>query len=370
MKGLLLLACISVGIVNVYGQVPILDIIQTVPETNTVTNEMRAQMDSDVTLSCMVENKPSDVSVIWQKIIFYPNGTKGDPFRISTDTHPEDNTKYSIEKPTPLVWRLRIKAIQIVDEGYYNCYVQVTDAAGNNVQEGRTVSVTAAPKILDAESSSDSTVREGENIDLHCNASGRPFPTILWTKGGNAVLPGGGVTRLSSLLTISNAEPSFRGTYMCTAMNEMGIDRRSIYLDVKFAPRPRFDPVRQLQAIGYRKEIVCAIEGNPEPLPNQISWVNKMGERITDSSRFKIQYSLGAMNRVESELTIFNVQEEDFQQYSCRAFNNEGSSLATMELVKTDTPQPGKIGQIIAGGSATMVSIATMVVCIVVRLIH
>lgn len=369
-----LAACITtliILVVEVHGQVPILDIVQTVPDTNSVTNEMRAERDLDVTLSCRVENKPAENSVIWQKLIFYPNGTRGDPFRISSGTHPEDNTKYSIEKPTPLVWRLRIKNIQVMDEGYYNCFVQVTDAAGNNVQEGRIVSVTASPRILDAHSSSDSVVREGENMDLNCNASGRPYPTLLWTKGGNAVLPGGGVTRLSSILTIRDAKPSYRGTYMCTALNEMGVDRRNIYLDVRFRPIPVFDPPRQSQAVGYRKEIVCAIEGNPEPLPDQITWTNSRGERLDEGSgRYRIQYSLGAMNRVESELTIVNVQKEDFITYSCRAYNNEGEGTANVELYETTEPQPGKIGQVIAGTSKKWLSLASLFMCIIAYIAH
>lgn len=45
---------------------------------------------------------------------------------ISTDTAIEDNVKYSVEKPSPFNWRLRIKAIQVNDEGNYTCLVQVT----------------------------------------------------------------------------------------------------------------------------------------------------------------------------------------------------------------------------------------------------
>lgn len=37
------------------------------------------------------------------------------------------------------------------------------------------------------------TVKEGDFVPLRCNASGRPYPTIMWRREGNAIVPGGGV---------------------------------------------------------------------------------------------------------------------------------------------------------------------------------
>ncbi len=37
------------------------------------------------------------------------------------------------------------------------------------------------------------TIKEGDTETLKCNATGRPTPTLLWRREGNAILPGGGI---------------------------------------------------------------------------------------------------------------------------------------------------------------------------------
>ena len=52
--------------------------------------------------------------------------------------------------------------------------------------------------IVEAKTTSDLVAKEGEFVSLLCNVSGRPEPTIMWRREGNAILPGGGVVRLVS----------------------------------------------------------------------------------------------------------------------------------------------------------------------------
>jgi neurotrimin len=74
----------------------------------------------------------------WQWVQYDSFG-KAQTKKISQDTAIEDNTKHSIEKPTEFTWRLRIKAIQVSDEGNYTCYVQTT--LQNRKFDNRTISV-------------------------------------------------------------------------------------------------------------------------------------------------------------------------------------------------------------------------------------
>jgi neurotrimin len=53
----------------------------------------------------------------------------------------EDNMKWSIEKPTAYSWRLRIKALEVNDEGNYTCFVTL-NSNNNRVEANRTVMVT------------------------------------------------------------------------------------------------------------------------------------------------------------------------------------------------------------------------------------
>ena len=45
------------------------------------------------------------------------------------------------------------------------------------------------PYFNPEQTSSDMTVKQGDTIDILCNATGRPPPTIQWTRLGGALLP-------------------------------------------------------------------------------------------------------------------------------------------------------------------------------------
>lgn len=42
------------------------------------------------------------------------------------------------------------------------------------------------PDIVDSDSSGEMIVREGDDVTLHCAASGIPLPTVLWRREDSA----------------------------------------------------------------------------------------------------------------------------------------------------------------------------------------
>ena len=65
------------------------------------------------------------------------------------------------------------------------------------------------------------TVTEGSNLDLYCNAIGKPAPNITWT----GVLGDGTNSKLlfvGSSWRIVNIRRNFTGQYRCTADNGIG----------------------------------------------------------------------------------------------------------------------------------------------------
>jgi neurotrimin len=187
-----------------------------------------------------------------------------------------------------------------------------------------------APRILDSISTSDTTIKEGDMLQMKCNASGRPTPTIMWRREGNAILPGGGVRKMASCLPkhfiiklcidpytcttqggeldITNTQYTARGRYMCEAFNEVGYDRRDIVLTVQRefslrvqclnskglpfstdAPKLFQDPARTGQAIGYQRTLICHVDANPVPSTeeenNQLYW-SYNAIRISEDDRW------------------------------------------------------------------------------------
>ena len=69
--------------------------------------------------------------------------------------------------------------------------------------------------------SRDHTVREGSNIQLFCEATGRPTPNITWTR----VLDNGSVSEVlhhGPTWNFTNINRTASGEYRCTANNRIG----------------------------------------------------------------------------------------------------------------------------------------------------
>lgn len=252
-----------------------------------------------------------------------------------------DNMKWSIEKPTPYSWRLRIKGLELQDEGNYTCFVVLTNN-NNRVMDNRTVIVTDKPIILEEFSSSDMTVKEGDSVPLRCNASGRPYPQMMWRREGNAILPGGGVVVMGPSLDIENIQYDARGNYICEALNEVGSAIRNILLQVTHSPKVKADSSEFGQKQGYSRMLVCYIDANPapqlDPEINQLYWSYGVQRISNTDPRYTIRILEGAYGRLTYELIVNEVTSSDFGVYSCNAANVHGSNSASMNLVETQDP--------------------------------
>ena len=70
------------------------------------------------------------------------------------------------------------------------------------------------------------TKTEGENVTLHCNATGYPLPTLSWTKAGSDISnnPRISFSADKKQLAITKASRADSGAYRCVANNSLGND--------------------------------------------------------------------------------------------------------------------------------------------------
>ena len=70
------------------------------------------------------------------------------------------------------------------------------------------------------------TKTEGENVTLHCNATGYPLPTLSWTKDGSGISNNSRISFSADKkqLAITKANRVDRGAYRCVANNSLGND--------------------------------------------------------------------------------------------------------------------------------------------------
>jgi len=336
-------------VILVDAQDPTMKITQTDPPTVPGTQLVVAIRDRDLTMDCYVENLLDNAAVRWQRLYIADNGLSlTQP--ISQDMAMDDNIHYSMEKPTQFTWRLRVRSIQIADEGNYMCYVQVT--LNSRVFANRTVSVVFAPFMDPAQTSPDTSVTAGENLDLICNATARPDPLVEWSRLGGTLLPIGQEKFKGMVLKLVGIKAQDRGIYRCTAMNKVATVIHDVKLDVKFQPVITVQRPVVLQAVGYRAELQCTAEANPFPQSDttDVAWVRGSTTFSISSDRYSVRFIQGAFSRLSYDLIINSVQKDDYGGYMCRVKNNFGTSTGMVTLKDTDTPQPSvKLGRVVKG---------------------
>ena len=88
------------------------------------------------------------------------------------------------------------------------------------------------------------TVLEGSNLQLTCEASGRPKPNITWTKGKPGNQGNTGVVQEGQVLTVTKINSTDAGEYTCTAYNGFGKpENQIVYVNVtcEYALKINFD---------------------------------------------------------------------------------------------------------------------------------
>ncbi|XP_044800786.1 neuronal growth regulator 1 isoform X4 [Bubalus bubalis] len=180
-------------------------------------------------------------------------------------------------------YSLQIQNVDVTDDGPYTCSVQ-TQHTPRTMQVHLTVQV--PPKIYDI--SNDMTINEGTNVTLTCLATGKPEPSISWRHISPSVAP-----------TIQEIKS---GT---VAPGRSGLIR-------------------------------CEGAGVPPPA---FEWYK--GEK----KLFNGQQGIIIQNfSTRSILTVTNVTQEHFGNYTCVAVNKLGTTNASLPLSPPSTAQYGITG--------------------------
>ena len=307
-----------------------------------ITPGQTINLGDTIDLSCSVQYG-SNYPIIWTKLSENPNSP---PLFISKDAALTvyDN-RYSIRHDdSSSTYTLQVSKIQETDTGIYQC--QVVTSATNRITADTFISVRIPPLILDSSSSRGLIVGAGDTFTLSCNASGVPEPKISWRRENNGLLPTGGTVSKGNTITIYNATKDDRGVYYCIADNGVGrAAKRSIGVEIEFAPQVSLLRARYQQALGYAAELHCSIEASPAP---DISWLkdgyqinsptlasNYPGQSDSTGSltpAYHISTSSNSHDFFQSTLRIRRVEQRDYGTYRCRAINKLGDRSNSMQL--------------------------------------
>nr|XP_016852268.1 PREDICTED: roundabout homolog 3 isoform X2 [Anolis carolinensis] len=224
---------------------------------------------------------------------------------------------------------LRISRVSAEDEGTYTCVAE--NSVGKSEASG-SLSVHVGPFLPPqlVTRPRDQIVTQGRTVTFQCETKGNPPPAVFWQKEGSQILlfpsqPPQAMGRFSvspsGEMTITDAQTSDSGYYMCQAISVAGSILAKALLEVedvtsdRIPPIIRRGPTNQTLAVDSTAQLQCHVNGNPLP---SIQWL-KDGERIVGSDPRISLLDNGT-------LQIMNLQISDSGLYVCIATSSTGET--------------------------------------------
>jgi len=172
-------------------------------------------------------------------------------------------------------------------------------------------------------------VRKGEEVVLGCKAKGIPPPSVRWRKnrieyGRDSWSDAGEGTNL----TIWNVTRKDTGSYVCTATNEVGESTVTFKVDVLYPPEVEVDNRIIHTGVGIDETLTCRVYAEP---PADVIWTRERDSKQIPNSTDK--FITHRDSQGEATLKILNVNQEDFDNYTCLASNTYGVQSERIELV-------------------------------------
>nr|KAF6314649.1 hemicentin 2 [Myotis myotis] len=191
--------------------------------------------------------------------------------------------------------------------GLYSCVA--SSPAGEAVLQ-YAVDVQVPPQLLVAEGLGQVTTLVGQPLEIPCQASGSPVPTIQWLQNGRPAeeLVGVQVASQGTTLHIDHVEPGHAGLFSCQATNEAGTAGAEVELSVHELPSAVIIDGENITA-PFLQPVTLRCAGTGVPTPSLRWW--KDGVALAASG---------------GNLQIEKVDLRDEGVYTCVATNLAGES--------------------------------------------
>ncbi|KAG6444206.1 hypothetical protein O3G_MSEX003240 [Manduca sexta] len=168
-----------------------------------------AVIGRDATLTCSVKNL-QNYKVAWLRVDTQTILTIGP--HVITKNH-----RVGVSRGDQ-AWSLTLRDIRMSDGGRYMCQINTEPM----ITQTHHLHVSVPPDIVNSSSSGEVIIREGENVSLHCSASGTPPPTITWRREDSALMKIGKQTvgKWSGVwLNLTAVSRNMNGAFLCIATN-------------------------------------------------------------------------------------------------------------------------------------------------------
>ncbi|KAI4563342.1 hypothetical protein MJT46_010951, partial [Ovis ammon polii x Ovis aries] len=270
-----------------------------------------------LTLECKAAGNPPPV-LTWLK--------DGVPVKVSDNIRIEAGGK-----------KLEITSALEVDRGQYIC-VAMSVAGEKEIKYE--VDVLVPPAIEGGDETSYFIVMVNNLLELDCQVTGSPPPTIMWLKDGQLIDERDGFKILLNgrKLVIAQAQVSDTGLYRCVATNTAGDHKKEFEVTVHVPPTIKSSGLSERAVLKYKPiALQCVANGIPNP---SITWL-KDGQPVnTAQGNLKIQSS-GRLLQIAKALM------EDAGRYTCVATNAAGETQQLIQLHVHEPPSLEDAGKML-----------------------
>uniref|UniRef100_A0A8B9ZUN6 Myelin associated glycoprotein n=1 Tax=Anas zonorhyncha TaxID=75864 RepID=A0A8B9ZUN6_9AVES len=178
-----------------------------------------------------------------------------------------------------------------------------------------------------------SEVVEGAQVELGCEAEGRPLPLLSWFRGA-AVLREEPATPALRLL-LPRVAPAHAGAYSCVAENRHGRHNRTLLLRVAYAPRAPVVNGTLWVVAGEPVTVTCGADSDPAPILTVLRGRRALAVAVYEA-------------RVTLELAA--ARPEDAGEYLCLAENQHGQRATAFNITVEYPPVVLPESRCTAGG--------------------
>uniref|UniRef100_A0A3Q1FIQ4 Neuronal growth regulator 1 n=1 Tax=Acanthochromis polyacanthus TaxID=80966 RepID=A0A3Q1FIQ4_9TELE len=216
-------------------------------------------------------------------------------------------------------YSLQIQRVDVSDDGQYTCSIQ---SERNPRPKLLNLIVKVPPKIYDI--SSNITVNEGSNVSLICTASGKPEPTLREGKYDSG-----------EYLNITGITRDQAGDYECSALNDIASpDTKTVKVTVNFAPSIH---ETKSHGVGLGRTALLRCEAAAVPWPT-FEWYKDLKSKHLKSGTLSGQGIEIKNLNTRSVLTMTNMTEDRYGNYTCVASNKLGTANASVPLIRKCSP--------------------------------
>ncbi|XP_059160620.1 igLON family member 5-like [Physella acuta] len=171
-----------------------------------------------------------------------------------------NDMRISVERLRTRDWNLHIRNVSVTDAGVYKCQLNVNPVGNKHI----TLVVHEPPRIVEHTSPAIVKKREGDTVEIYCNATGTPQPTVRWFRVNKRDDSRDRVGNTGESLVIHNISRSCADFYECIADNGVQPSMSQKFeVIVNYKPEVVLGNTRLNQALGKDTVLDCEVYASP-----------------------------------------------------------------------------------------------------------